>query len=86
MIDTLVQLNQFDEALMCFREMQQSFEPDSFAIQSILRACAGLGALSLGMWAHAYVLKRCNPQVADDVLVNNCLLDMYCKCGSLETA
>nr|GEW85337.1 hypothetical protein [Tanacetum cinerariifolium] len=86
MIDTLVQLNQFDEALVCFREMQQSFEPDSFSIQSILRACAGLGALSLGMWAHAYVLKRCNPQVADDVLVNNCLLDMYCKCGSLETA
>lgn len=86
MIDTLVQLNEFDDALTCFREMQSYFNPDSFAIQSILRACAGLGALSLGMWAHAYLLKRCHPDVADDVLVNNCLLDMYCKCGSLETA
>ncbi|KAM0014748.1 putative tetratricopeptide-like helical domain superfamily [Helianthus debilis subsp. tardiflorus] len=86
MIDTLVQLNQFDDALMCFRQMQECFQPDSFAIQSILRACAGLGALSLGIWAHAYVLRRCDPQVADDVLVNNYLLEMYCKCGSLENA
>ncbi|KAD2804764.1 hypothetical protein R6Q59_029822 [Mikania micrantha] len=86
MIDTLVHLNEFDDALMCFREMQESFKADSFAIQSILRACAGLGALSLGMWVHAYVLRRCSPEVADDVLVNNYLLDMYCKCGSLETA
>ncbi|MFS7958696.1 putative tetratricopeptide-like helical domain superfamily [Helianthus anomalus] len=86
MIDTLVQLNQSDDALMCFRQMQECFQPDSFAIQSVLRACAGLGALSLGMWAHAYVLRRCDPQVADDVLVNNYLLEMYCKCGSLENA
>ncbi|XP_071691036.1 pentatricopeptide repeat-containing protein At1g59720, chloroplastic/mitochondrial [Rutidosis leptorrhynchoides] len=86
MIDTLVQLNEFDDALMCFREMQESFEADSFAIQSVLRACACLGALSLGMWAHAYILRTRDTQVADDVLVNNCLLDMYCKCGSLENA
>ncbi|KAK1415684.1 hypothetical protein QVD17_31469 [Tagetes erecta] len=86
MIDALVQLNEFDEALVCFREMQESFEADGFAIQSVLRACAGLGALSLGMWVHAYVLKKCSPEVAGDVLVNNYLLDMYCKCGSLETA
>lgn len=86
MIDTLVQLNEFDDALTCFREMQERFEPDSFTIQSILRACASLGALSLGMWAHAYILRKCNPEVANDVLINNCLLEMYCKCGSLETA
>ncbi|KAI3817593.1 hypothetical protein L1987_11388 [Smallanthus sonchifolius] len=86
MIDTLVQLNEFDDAITCFREMQGIFKVDSFAIQSILRACAGLGALSLGMWAHAYVLRRCDPEVANDVLVNNYLLDMYCKCGSLEHA
>ncbi|KAK9063416.1 hypothetical protein SSX86_017286 [Deinandra increscens subsp. villosa] len=86
MIESLVQLNEFDDALMCFREMQESFEADGFAIQSILRACAGLGALSLGMWAHAYVLRRCSPELAHDVLVNNYLLEMYCKCGSLESA
>ncbi|XP_023735536.1 pentatricopeptide repeat-containing protein At1g59720, chloroplastic/mitochondrial [Lactuca sativa] len=86
MIDTLVQLNQFDNAITCFRNMQQCFKPDSFTIQSILRACAGLGALSLGLWAHTYILKRCNIEVANDVLVNNCLLDMYFKCGSLKDA
>ncbi|XP_076891510.1 pentatricopeptide repeat-containing protein At1g59720, chloroplastic/mitochondrial-like [Bidens hawaiensis] len=83
MIDALVQFNEFDDALMCFHEMQQSFKADSFAIQSVLRACAGLGALSLGMWAHAYALRN---EMADDVLVNNYLLEMYCKCGSLDNA
>ncbi|XP_024991724.1 pentatricopeptide repeat-containing protein At1g59720, chloroplastic/mitochondrial [Cynara cardunculus var. scolymus] len=67
-------------------ERSERFEPDNFTIQSILRACASLGALSLGMWAHKYVLRRCSPEVSNDVLINNCLLELYCKCGSLETA
>ncbi|KAL4567532.1 hypothetical protein LXL04_023119 [Taraxacum kok-saghyz] len=86
MIDTLVRLNEFDNAITCFRNMQTRFKPDSFTIQSILHACSGLGALSLGIWAHAYIIKRCDLEVANDVLVNNCLLDMYSKCGSLQTA
>ncbi|XP_076900532.1 pentatricopeptide repeat-containing protein At1g59720, chloroplastic/mitochondrial, partial [Bidens hawaiensis] len=79
MINALVHLDEFDDALMCFHEMQQRiFKAD------VLRACAGLGALSLGMWAHAYVLR--NKMADDDVLVNIYLLEMYCKCGSLDDA
>jgi hypothetical protein len=53
-------------------------------MQSVIRACAGLGAVSLGMWAHACLLRKCRARMVDDVLVNNCLVDMYCKCGSQE--
>lgn len=86
MVDGLVQLGEFDDALELFREMQLLFEPDGFAIQSVLRACAALGASSLGMWAHAYVLTNCDSDLSSDVLVNNSLLEMYCKCGSPEIA
>ncbi|KAL3566714.1 hypothetical protein D5086_032129 [Populus alba] len=66
---------------------QQFFEPDGYTIQSVINACAGLCALSLGMWAHAFLLRNCGVSVArDHVLVNNSLLDMYCKCGSLDIA
>ncbi|KDP21246.1 hypothetical protein JCGZ_21717 [Jatropha curcas] len=86
MIDALVQFGEFETALKLFVQLQDLFEPDWYTMQSVLNACAGLCALSLGMWAHAYVLRNFDVDVANDVLVNNCLLDMYCKCGSLDIA
>ncbi|XP_020209477.1 pentatricopeptide repeat-containing protein At1g59720, chloroplastic/mitochondrial, partial [Cajanus cajan] len=86
MIDSYEKSGKFDIALRMFCEMQEVHDPDGYTMQSVVSACAGLGALSLGLWAHAYVLKKCDKNVASDVLVNNCLVDMYCKCGSLEIA
>lgn len=86
MIDALVQLGEFDDALKLFRELQTLFEPDGYALQSVVTACAGLGALSLGMWSHAYVLMKCTCELANDLLLNNSLVDMYYKCGSLDIA
>ncbi|KAA8529483.1 hypothetical protein F0562_033718 [Nyssa sinensis] len=86
MIDAFVQLSEFELALKLFAQMQKLFKPDGYVMQSVLSACGNLGALSLGMWIHAYVLRKCDSDVASDVLVNNSLVDMYCKCGSLEIA
>ncbi|XP_058073861.1 pentatricopeptide repeat-containing protein At1g59720, chloroplastic/mitochondrial [Magnolia sinica] len=86
-IDGYVHWGEFVVAIGLFREMQGlSFEPDGFTMQSIVCACAGLGAFSLGLWSHAYVLRNCQQEVADDVLMNNCLLDMYTKCGAIYMA
>lgn len=85
-IDGLVQSGEYDMALRMFREMQGSFEPDGYTLQSIISACAGLGALSLGIWAHAYVLRACDAKLGADVLLNNALVEMYCKCGMLDLA
>ncbi|GMP94174.1 hypothetical protein CsSME_00043722 [Camellia sinensis var. sinensis] len=86
MIEALVQLGEFENALKLFVEMQSLFEPDGYSLQSVVNACAGLGALSLGLWVHAYVLRKCDSDISDDVLMNSSLVDMYCKCGSLDIA
>ncbi|CAI8608360.1 unnamed protein product [Vicia faba] len=86
MIDSYAKVGEYDTVLKMFCEMMKVYEPDCYAMQSVINACAGLGALSLGMWVHAYLLKKCDKNVGCDVLVNTCLVDMYCKCGSLEIA
>ncbi|KAL0538939.1 hypothetical protein IC582_023109 [Cucumis melo] len=86
MIDAYVQCGLFENALKLFFEMQNSFEPDGYTMQSIISACAGIGALSLGMWAHAYVLRKAGGAMAGEVLINSSLVDMYSKCGSLRMA
>ncbi|RDX91093.1 Pentatricopeptide repeat-containing protein, chloroplastic/mitochondrial, partial [Mucuna pruriens] len=86
MIDSYTKGGRFDTALKMFGEMQKEHDPDGYTMQSVISACAGLGALSLGLWVHAYILKKCDKNVVDDVLVNTCLVDMYCKCGELEIA
>ncbi|MCL7045542.1 hypothetical protein MKW94_026647 [Papaver nudicaule] len=86
MIDGFVQSGEFAAALRMFVEMQDLFEPDGFTMQSLVSACGGLGALSLGMWVHAYMVRNCDFVVKNDVLMNNSLVDMYCKCGSVEMA
>ncbi|KAJ4711240.1 Pentatricopeptide repeat-containing protein [Melia azedarach] len=86
MIDAFVQFGEFDSALKLFGQMKNFFKPDGYTLQSITSACAGLGTLSLGMWAHAYIFRMCDSSLVSDVLVNNSLIDMYSKCGSLEIA
>ncbi|KAI6686480.1 hypothetical protein NL676_032393 [Syzygium grande] len=78
-IDALVRFGEFNAAMESFHEMQMLFEPDGYTMQSVLSACAGLGSLSLGMWAHAYSLRKCDEHVVDDVLVQSSLVDMYCR-------
>lgn len=85
-IDALVQAGEFDKALRMFVEMMPSFELDGYTVQSVINACAGLGALSMGMWLHAYVLKKCEIDPKFDILVNNSLIEMYYKCGSMRMA
>ncbi|XP_022151200.1 pentatricopeptide repeat-containing protein At1g59720, chloroplastic/mitochondrial [Momordica charantia] len=85
-IDAFVQCGLFENALKLFVEMQDVFEPDGYTMQSVISACAGIGALSLGMWAHAYVLRKAGGAMSADVLINSSLVDMYSKCGSLRMA
>jgi pentatricopeptide repeat protein len=74
------------EALSLFREMlkQQGARPDDATFVAVLGACARLGALDAGRWAHAY-MRRTGRNAVDGV-VGNALLDMYAKCGAVEQA
>ncbi|GER43218.1 pentatricopeptide repeat (PPR) superfamily protein [Striga asiatica] len=57
--------------------------PDLVTIVSILPASASIGDLRMGKTVHAYILRR---KLESYVNVSTALLDMYAKCGSVETA
>jgi pentatricopeptide repeat protein len=72
------------EVLSFFNEMQRSsIRPNEVSMVALIGACADLGALSQGAWAHAYVLKN---NLKLNRFVGTALIDMYSKCGCLDLA
>lgn len=55
---------------------------------AVLSSCGQLGALESGRWVHSYIEngKIGGGVVEVEVRVGTALVDMYCKCGSLEDA
>ncbi|KAI8031183.1 Pentatricopeptide repeat-containing protein [Camellia lanceoleosa] len=75
------------EAIEIFHEMQilgdDMVRPDKITIASVLSACASLGAIDQGNWVHSF-LKRSG--VECDIAIGTALVDMYGKCGCIDTA
>ncbi|XP_058777372.1 pentatricopeptide repeat-containing protein At2g20540-like [Vicia villosa] len=85
MISGYVQNSCFKESLYLFRLMQLTdIVADESIFVSVLSACAHLGALDVGVWVH----RHCNRSklVPLSVRLSTSLLDMYAKCGDLESA
>lgn len=77
------------EALSVFKEMRDAGEhPDVVTILSLLSACAELGDSETGKRLHLYILETA--AVSRSVYVGtpiwNALIDMYAKCGSIDSA
>ncbi|KAJ0052171.1 hypothetical protein Pint_01865 [Pistacia integerrima] len=74
----------FIEALELFEDMLNcDFMPNDATLVSALSAVSGLASLSKGRWIHSYMIK--NEFVIDGVL-GTLLVQMYSKCGSIESA
>ncbi|XP_020582502.1 pentatricopeptide repeat-containing protein At2g20540-like [Phalaenopsis equestris] len=72
------------QSMKLFNEMQVSFiKPNNVTMAIILSSCGQLGALGLGSQLHAFSHKFC---FLMNVYVNNSLVNMYAKCGSLQEA
>ncbi|KAJ7946326.1 Pentatricopeptide repeat-containing protein [Quillaja saponaria] len=72
------------QALFLFNEMRANLQrPDSITIVSLLQGCATTGALHQGKWLHSFVTRS---NLRPCILVDTALVDMYCKCGDLDTA
>ncbi|KAG8100786.1 hypothetical protein GUJ93_ZPchr0013g34191 [Zizania palustris] len=85
MIDGYAQHGRPNEALWLFRQMLRSgIEPDEVTVVLALSAVAQLGTAESGKWLHSYV--KNSRHVRLNVRVATALIDMYCKCGSLEDA
>ncbi|KAK7245891.1 hypothetical protein RIF29_40745 [Crotalaria pallida] len=79
-----VQNGYVSKALFLFNEMRIDHQiPDSITIVSLLQGCASTGQLYLGKWIHSFVIRNSlNPCI----MVDTSLVDMYCKCGDLDSA
>ncbi|KAH9301061.1 hypothetical protein KI387_012644, partial [Taxus chinensis] len=72
------------EALELFRQMELvGVRGDVKALASMLPACTNLAALKHGMEVHGVIIKR---GFQFGVILESALIDMYAKCGSVETA
>uniref|UniRef100_A0ACD5UCB1 Uncharacterized protein n=1 Tax=Avena sativa TaxID=4498 RepID=A0ACD5UCB1_AVESA len=84
MLSGLVNCRRPSEALELFNEMQTSgVKPDKVVLSTVLSACASLGALESGRWVHEYIERK---GIEWDVHVGTSLVDMYAKCGYLESS
>ncbi|KAK1373200.1 Pentatricopeptide repeat-containing protein [Heracleum sosnowskyi] len=72
------------KAMCLLDKMRLAFErPDSITIVSLLQACAAIGAYHQGKWIHSFVIRNV---IGSCILVDTTLVDMYSKCGNLESA
>lgn len=72
------------EALTLFHQMLvANVTPNAVTVVSVLPACAIIAALQQGKCIHGYIVKN---GFDSDVFVGTALIDMYAKCGSVQTA
>ncbi|CAH1442308.1 unnamed protein product [Lactuca virosa] len=72
------------DAVNLYQQMENyGIDPDSITVASILPACGDLSALLLGRKIHSYVKTK---RLLPNLIVENALIDMYAKCGSLNEA
>ncbi|KAL5710621.1 hypothetical protein ACHQM5_021162 [Ranunculus cassubicifolius] len=84
LIDGYVEKNEIDKALTVFLELKrQRIEPNEFTFSSLIKACANEAALEQGTQLHAQVIKS---HLDKDCFVSSVLVDMYGKCGLLESS
>ncbi|XP_071722501.1 pentatricopeptide repeat-containing protein At5g61800-like [Rutidosis leptorrhynchoides] len=78
------QMNHPKEAIELFKRMLVSnSRPDNFALVSALSACGQLGELDQGKIIHGYIKSN---RIRVDSFLSTGLVDMYAKCGDIETA
>lgn len=80
-----VKNERWDEVVRLFREMRESsFEFDEITLISVLTACGRAGDLELGEWIGEYV--EANELIKSKLALITSLIDMYGKCGQVDTA
>ncbi|KAJ7534255.1 hypothetical protein O6H91_13G086000 [Diphasiastrum complanatum] len=84
MIVGYVKCGQGGKALELFHEMQrEGLEPNNVTFLGLIEACTNLLSLEEGRHVHAQVIQS---GWETDTSIENCLLDMYAKCESIEDA
>ncbi|VFQ71834.1 unnamed protein product [Cuscuta campestris] len=73
-----------DETITLFNTMmEEEIHPNKITLIVVLSACASIGALDIGKWIDEYASRK---GLKHDVYVGTALIDMYAKCGSVDSA
>ncbi|KAG9458109.1 hypothetical protein H6P81_002617 [Aristolochia fimbriata] len=73
-----------EEAIKLFQRLRtENVKFDYITLVSVISACASLGALRTGRWVHEIVQSQ---GLESNFSVANALLDMYAKCGCIDSA
>ena len=85
MINGYVEHGDSDEALNLFRDMQtiDGVEANRVSLISVLPACGSFSGLLTGRQIHGFSIRK---ELNNEVSICNALIDMYSKCGSLNSA
>lgn len=84
MIAGYVQSCRFEEAIECFCEMQKTnISPSKSTMVTLLSACGHTGSRELGNWIGSWVRDN---GFGSNLQMTNALVDMYSKCGEIDTA
>ncbi|KAG0533384.1 hypothetical protein BDA96_04G188900 [Sorghum bicolor] len=76
-----------DTALELFERMlAEGVSPTTFALVSVLGACAKLGLVTRGKELHCSILRRSIGSDPFNIFIHNALVDMYSKCGDMTAA
>ncbi|EOY26070.1 Pentatricopeptide repeat (PPR) superfamily protein, putative [Theobroma cacao] len=87
-----VQCGDHDETLRLFgRMLRDGIRPDLITLTTVFPSCTQMAALMHGRVIHGYMIinglsKDGNSEDIGDVLINNGIMDMYAKCGSMREA
>lgn len=72
------------ESLVLFDSMrEEGVVPDKITVVTVISACAKLGALNKARLVHDYI---CRSHFSLDVILGSAMIDMYAKCGSIDSA
>lgn len=84
MIAGCIRCSEINEGVRLFVEMmEENVFPSEITILSLIIECGLVGALELGKWLHAYVLRN---GFELSFAISNALIDMYGKCGEIRSA
>lgn len=88
MITGYSQAGQYGEALELFKQMEgMGIKPDEVTLGAVFSACAQLGALSFGERLHKNHCRYSRDElVGHNPVLTTALIDMYAKCGRIDTA
>ena len=85
LVSGYVQSGRLQEGLCLFLDLERSnVFPNEFSFTAALAACARLKISWLGACIHSKIVKL--GMEKGNVVVGNCLIDMYGKCGSMDDA